>query len=312
MVLAGSGVIGVWGIGFFSPDLNRSLFRKQFEAEARERGEAVLDRDFVLLAIRSPAEAAKLEPRPRKDQLLSLVMTNDAGALFDAAMRLHGEKKQVTVDELLLLLDQPSAGVQSQTTMERERRRAYLVGEPAAGMTIPQHAARIAARNADIDGRLTRWGGYTLLMFHIGGFFGMYGFGMLTYRVGRRPAFAVSFLAAMFATAAVFAGIQTPGDVLWMMPILGLCQMTLFGGYAIYFPELFPTRLRSTGTSFAYNVGRFVAALGPLFLGALATGVFQHHAEPLRWACVSMSAVYLIGLAALPFAPETRGQPLPE
>ena len=45
-----------------------------------------------------------------------------------------------------------------------------------------------------------------------------------------------------------------------MIPLMGFCQLGLFGGYAIYFPELFPTRLRSTGTSFCYNVGRFVAA----------------------------------------------------
>ena len=45
-----------------------------------------------------------------------------------------------------------------------------------------------------------------------------------------------------------------------MIPLMGFCQLALFGGYAIYLPELFPTRLRSTGTSFCYNVGRFVAA----------------------------------------------------
>jgi len=45
-----------------------------------------------------------------------------------------------------------------------------------------------------------------------------------------------------------------------MVPVMGFCQLSLFAGYAIYFPELFPTRLRSTGTSFCYNVGRFVAA----------------------------------------------------
>ena len=47
-----------------------------------------------------------------------------------------------------------------------------------------------------------------------------------------------------------------------LIPIMGFCQLALFGGYAIYFPELFPTRLRSTGTSFCYNVGRLVAAAG--------------------------------------------------
>ena len=48
---------------------------------------------------------------------------------------------------------------------------------------------------------------------------------------------------------------------------MGFFQLSLFSGYAIYFPELFPTHLRSTGTSFCYNVGRFVAASGPALLG---------------------------------------------
>ena len=90
--------------------------------------------------------------------------------------------------------------------------------------------------------------------------------------------------------------------------------MTLFGGYAIYFPELFPTRLRSTGTSFCYNVGRLVAAVGPLFLGMLTSQVYAGHGEILarRYAGVTMCAVFVVGLLALPFAPETKGKPLPE
>ena len=86
----------------------------------------------------------------------------------------------------------------------------------------------------------------------------------------------------------------------------------LFGGYAIYFPELFPTRLRSTGTSFCYNVGRFAAAAGPTTLGLLQSEVFASSAEPMRYAGVTMCSVYVIGLAALPFLPETKGKPLPE
>ena len=93
---------------------------------------------------------------------------------------------------------------------------------------------------------------------------------------------------------------------------MGFCQLALFGGYAIYLPELFPTRLRSTGTSFCYNVGRFVAALGPLTLGLLTSRVYAGYAEPMRYAGVTMCLVFLIGLAALPFAPETKGKPLPE
>ena len=103
-----------------------------------------------------------------------------------------------------------------------------------------------------------------------------------------------------------------------MLFVMGFCQLSLFGGYAIYFPELFPTRLRSTGTSFCYNVARYVAATGSFTLGWLDKNVFSDfasEADPslaMRYACVTMCGVFLIGLVTIPFAPETRGQPLPE
>src|SRR5205085_8919196 len=84
--------------------------------------------------------------------------------------------------------------------------------------------------------------------------------GVVTQRIGRRPAFAITFVLAMASTAFVFWRLKSLNDVYWMMPVMGFCVLSLFAGYAIYFPELFPTNLRSTGTSFCYNVGRFVAA----------------------------------------------------
>ena len=36
------------------------------------------------------------------------------------------------------------------------------------------------------------------------------------------------------------------------------------------------------------------------------------HPEPMRYAGVTMCAIFLVGLLVLPFAPETKGQPLPE
>jgi MFS family permease len=162
------------------------------------------------------------------------------------------------------------------------------------------------------------WAGVASFMLNIGAFFGIYSFSRLTQRVGRRWAFAVGFVLAMFSSALVFWSLKNRSDIFWMMPLMGFFQLSLFGGYAIYFPELFPTRLRSTGTSFCYNVGRFVAATGPLGLGLLTTQVFAGTATnadpnmPRRLAGVAMCSVFLIGLAALPFAPETKGEPLPE
>jgi MFS family permease len=166
----------------------------------------------------------------------------------------------------------------------------------------------------EVDGNLTVWTGITSLVQNAGAFFGIYAFARITHHVGRKPAFAVSFVLAAIATAFTFWFLDSFWQIFVLIPIMGFCQLALFGGYAIYFPELFPTRLRSTGTSFCYNVGRLVAAAGPMTLGLLTSKVFKGYADPMpsRLAGVTMCAVFLLGLIALPFAPETKGQPLPE
>jgi MFS family permease len=202
MVLAFAGVVGLWGIGFFSFDLIRTIFRKHFEAQ----------------------------------------------------------------------------GLDAQS----------------------------------IAGRLTFWTGITSLVQNAGAFFGIQAFAEVTHRIGRKPTFAISFILAAVSTACTFYFLTEFWQIFVFIPIMGFCQLALFGGYAIYFPELFPTRLRSTGTSFCYNVGRLVAAAGPTVLGVLTRRVFADFQEPMRYAGVAMCSVFFLGLLALPFAPETRGQPLPE
>ena len=171
----------------------------------------------------------------------------------------------------------------------------------AEGMTGPQ-----------VTGAVTFWKGIASMMMNLGGALGMYGFAILAQRMGRKPTFAVCFLAAMISTASVFYFLEEYHQIFWMIPIMGFCLLSLFAGYAIYFPELFPTHLRSTGTSFCYNVGRFVAAAGPALLGLLTGVVYADTDAPLRYAGLTMCAIFLLGLLVLPFAPETKGKPLPE
>jgi MFS family permease len=165
---------------------------------------------------------------------------------------------------------------------------------------------------ADLGSRLTIWSGIASMMIQVGAFVGMMFAARICQRLGRRPFFAIFFTAAMLSTMMVFRYLDDISDFWWMLPIMGFCQLSLFAGYAIYFPELFPTRLRSTGTSFCYNVGRFVAASGPFLLGQLSSTVFAGSPEPMRPAGLLMCLIFLLGLAVLPFAPETKGRPLPE
>ena len=166
----------------------------------------------------------------------------------------------------------------------------------------------------EVEGKLKIWTGITSLMINGGAFFGIYAFSRITHFTGRKPAFAMAFLAALGSTALVFWFLDDFGDIFWMIPLMGFCQLSLFGGYAIYFPELFPTRLRSTGISFCYNVGRLVAATGPFTFGILIVKVYGGYAAPLphRYAGLTMCSIFLLGLVALPFLPETKGRPLPE
>ncbi len=179
-----------------------------------------------------------------------------------------------------------------------------------------KHFAEQGLSPQEVEGKLFLWTGINSVMQNVGGFLGIYAFSIVTHWLGRRFSFGISFVAAMLSTAFFFWYLDRLSDMFWMTPIMGFCQLALFGGYAIYFPELFPTRLRSTGVSFCYNVGRFVAAVGPFLLAKLTSDVFTaahgYEREPMRYAGVVMCAVFLLGLVILPFAPETKGRPLPE
>jgi MFS family permease len=184
-----------------------------------------------------------------------------------------------------------------------------------AGVVLRPALAKEGFEGAALSGELKIWGAWTSVMINLGAALGMLSFSWLTSYTGRRPAFFITFLMAGLSTIFVFRFLNTRSDIFWMMPVMGFFQLALFGGYAIYLPELFPTRLRSTGTSFCYNIGRFVAASGPPVLGLLITGVFtpkNGYPEGMRQAGMVMCSVFLLGILALPFLPETKGKPLPE
>jgi MFS family permease len=162
------------------------------------------------------------------------------------------------------------------------------------------------------------WVGVTMIVQNLGSFFGMLAFTKLAQNYGRKKVFALSAVCAYASTVVTFKFLTEPWQIFVFCPLMGFFQLALFAGFAIYLPELFPLRLRSTGTSFCYNVGRFVAASGPFTLGVLQTHLAPPTASAevkmaaFRSACCWVSLIYLLALFALPFLPETKGQPMPE
>jgi len=158
-----------------------------------------------------------------------------------------------------------------------------------------------------------------------GAFLGISAYTWISLTMGRRPAFGVFFIAAFFIVSYTFLFADTIAEAYILAPLIGFVTLGPFGGFAIYFPELFPTRLRSTGVGFCYNVGRFLAALVPSFkarlkemimagsisLPFLASAVGDAQLA-IRYGSFLMIFIYPIGLIVLLFAPETKGQPLPE
>jgi MFS family permease len=153
---------------------------------------------------------------------------------------------------------------------------------------------------------------YTLQM--IGAAVGMWFMTKACIILGRKPAFTIWYTGAFLVTLFTYWVMSSPLQAYILMPLMWFFQLGVFAGFAIYLPELFPSSMRSTGTSFCYNLGRFAAAGGSFFSAKLATDLYASDVPGLqeRYAAMTMCAIFLIALFTLPFAPETKDQPLPE
>jgi MFS family permease len=145
-----------------------------------------------------------------------------------------------------------------------------------------------------------------LLMNLTGGLFGLLAFAPLANAIGRRFAFVAYHLGALILVPLTFLGAQTYTQALLLLPAMAFFVVGMHAGYAIYLPELFPTRLRATGSSFCFNLGRLLTA-ALLVLRARLGARYE-----FRTGVVAMAGLFLVGLLVLAFAPETRGRDLPE
>ncbi|WP_254507049.1 MFS transporter [Anatilimnocola floriformis] len=161
---------------------------------------------------------------------------------------------------------------------------------------------------------------WTLIWLSVGAIVGTLAAAAVGDWIGRRPAYFLLCLLSMVTAWALYLLNDHYGPVLlfWTF-IVGAMSASFYGWLPLYLPELFGTSVRATGQGFSFNFGRILAAIGVLQMGSLLKifhepvvlgGLTIPAGFPL--ACSAICLVYLVGMVIIWFAPETKGQPLPD
>jgi MFS family permease len=151
-----------------------------------------------------------------------------------------------------------------------------------------------------------QWASYAGMTYNLGAILGYASFGFLADRFGRKPVTMLFFATALVLTPVLFLWTQDLGLLLVVAAVNGYFSLGQYSWMPVWLPELFPTRIRATAMAFAFNAPRFIAFLGPLLAGKLIV-----YFGGFGTAATIVAGIYVLGLAAAPFLPETRGEPLP-
>jgi MFS family permease len=152
-----------------------------------------------------------------------------------------------------------------------------------------------------------RWAALAGLAFSSCGIIGYITFGFLADAVGRKPTTMLFYLLSLVVTPVVYLWAQGIYAVLLAVGLSGFFILGIFAWLPIWLPELFPTRMRATAVALCFNAPRFISCIGPLIAGTLTVGLGGYGP-----AATIVGLFYILGLAAAPFLPETKGKPLPE
>ena len=131
--------------------------------------------------------------------------------------------------------------------------------------------------------------------------------GWIASTVGRRTTYFLVSVASLCIAQYVFWNL-TPTDEWFMFWVgaLGFVSGIYFGWLPLCLPELFPTRVRSTGAGVSFNFGRIATAVTLFVSGALMSYFESDYARIGRIT----SLFFLLGMVAILFAPDTSKKQL--
>jgi len=143
------------------------------------------------------------------------------------------------------------------------------------------------------------------MLINVGAVLGYTALIWMTDALGRRLSYFLIVVGCATVNILMFTQVHALATLEWFMVAYGFFAVGGFGTFAAYLPELFPTRIRATGQGFCWNMARAFTAVGPFMSGALlsAFGSVPSAGLTIVW-------IYLVGMIAIWFGPETRGMPL--
>lgn len=133
---------------------------------------------------------------------------------------------------------------------------------------------------------------------------GIWIFGQLADRIGRKPSFLLFQLGAVISIV-VYSQLTDPDIMLLAGAFLGMFVNGMLGGYGALMAEAYPTEARATAQNVLFNIGRAVGGFGPVVVGAVVL------AYSFQTAIALLAIIYVIDmLAAIFLIPELKGKAL--
>ncbi len=130
---------------------------------------------------------------------------------------------------------------------------------------------------------------------------GIFCFGHIADRLGRRPAF-FGYMAAAAVMVVVYSRLTEPTTLLVGGAVMGFFVNGMLGGYGALMAELYPTAARATAQNVLFNIGRGVGGFGPLAVGLIAA------TYSFEVAIALLAVLYVIDIVAMwLLIPERRG-----
>jgi hypothetical protein len=128
--------------------------------------------------------------------------------------------------------------------------------------------------------------------------------GIIASVLGRRVSYFLISLGALAASTYIFSELDPLHPQFQVFAfVLGFIGITYFGWLPLFLPELFPTRVRTTGAGISFNTGRVVAAVVVLSAGFLLGRFSGDYAQVGVWS----GTIYALGMIVIWFVPRRGG-----